>query len=309
MNNEVFLGGELFNPIRSYSKSISGHLLTGDQPLRYIFIDEAGTHLKSKMTLVLGVIADADLHIMDAERLALEAYDGIPKELKEDFVFHAYELFGDKKYQVDLWSMADRLQLLELIMRIPRRLGMGICFGTVVRGNIDWGDELLSRVKNSAPYMDHAAALGYCLGAADRAIRDRGRAREVATVIAENLPNGGLMNTFKKIPINLRNGFMFSPPDSGLSKEEQELGYRTQTGDMIRVRRIRNSIHFVEKDEDPLVQVADACAFGLRRYLIENDKFGHQFAEAIFGEDYQSTVEKFIGIGGAWAILNIPISQ
>ena len=50
--------------------------------------------------------------------------------------------------------------------------------------------------------MDHAAALGYCLGAADRTIRDHGRSREVATVVAEALPNGGLMNTFKKIPTN-----------------------------------------------------------------------------------------------------------
>ena len=101
---------------------------------------------------------------------------------------------------------------------------------------------------------------------------------------------------------------MFSPPNSGLSGEERELGYRLQTGDVIRVRRIRNSIHFVEKDDDPLVQIADASAFGLKRYLIENDKFGHQFAEAIFGEDYKSAAEKFVSAGGAWAILNLPIN-
>jgi len=296
---------ELFDPIGSRSMSISGHVLTGDQPMRYIFVDEAGTHTKSEMTLVAGVLADADIHVMDAERLALEAYDGIPVELKEDFVFHAYEIYGKQKYK-ELWSMSDRLHLLKLVMSIPRRLGMGISFATVLRGSIDWGEDLLKQSKLTSVEMDHAMALGQCLGAADRAIRDYGRPREVATVVAEELPNGLIMKKFKQIPLNLRKGFMFSPPTSPLTQEEKDLGYRTQAGDIIRVRRIRNSVHFVAKDEDPLVQIADACAFGIRRYLNKNDEHGHQFARAIFGDQYEKAAKRFVNGAGVFGILQLP---
>jgi hypothetical protein len=49
-----------------------------------------------------------------------------------------------------------------------------------------------------------------------------------------------------------------------------------------RVSRIRMPIHFVEKHEEPLIQIADACAFGFRRFLSEQDH-GGDFAQAIIG--------------------------
>ena len=67
------------------------------------------------------------------------------------------------------------------------------------------------------------------------------------------------------------------------------------SGDM-RVTRIRNSVHFVEKGEDPLVQVADACAYGFRRYFAK-EKFGLEFVQAILGDE--KMLRNFAPPGGA----------
>ncbi|GEM_PF-4149362 len=60
---------------------------------------------------------------------------------------------------------------------------------------------------------------------------------------------------------------------------DNEAGFITQSGD-IRITRIRNSVHFVDKAEDPLVQVADACAYGFRRFFAK-EKFGVEFVRSI----------------------------
>jgi hypothetical protein len=75
--------------------------------------------------------------------------------------------------------------------------------------------------------------------------------------------------------------------------EEQSLGYVKQESEM-RVSRIRKSILFVEKNEDPLTQLADAVAFGLKRYHSELD-FGADFAAAIFGPTPPPPLADFTG--------------
>lgn len=59
------------------------------------------------------------------------------------------------------------------------------------------------------------------------------------------------------------------------------MGYQNQSSDN-RVTIIRASMHFVQKAEEPIVQIADACAYGLRRYF-SGEKFDPEFAQAIFG--------------------------
>jgi hypothetical protein len=51
----------------------------------------------------------------------------------------------------------------------------------------------------------------------------------------------------------------------------------------LRATRIRNTIHWVDKQDDPMVQIADACAYGLRRYFARQS-FGEDFSTAIVGD-------------------------
>jgi hypothetical protein len=262
------------------SQALFGGLLWGDQPVRYIFMDEAGISAKETVTVVVGIIAHADEHVMSAEALALETLNGVPQALRDGFKFSAKNVFGDEAHQEAGWSLTDRLDLLTGMMSIPRRIRMAVAFGLSWRGASELSEDNLKNMR--AEQWDHFTAFTVCVARADRGIRRHAGPREVATIVAEDVPE--MKNMLKSVPHILRKkGTVLSDRLLRLTETDIAAGYLTQSGDM-RVERIRNSVHFVEKNEDPLVQVADACAYGLRRYF-EGQKFGLEFARAIVGDE------------------------
>lgn len=254
-------------------------LAMGALPVRYVFVDEAGTSAKEPVTVVVGIIANADKHVMSAEALALETLGGVPQSLKDGFVFHATQVFGDRKYQAD-WAMTDRLRLLKDMMSIPRRIGMALTVSAVWRGAVD-NTEHEKLLGLSAAQFDHFSAFNLCLCVADRNIRRHAAPNEVATVVAEDVPE---MRRFLKVvpQMSREMGTYMEPRFFRKTSKDEAAGYNTQSGDL-RITRIRNSVHFVQKPDDPLVQVADACAYGFRRYLA-GEKFGNDFVDAILGD-------------------------
>ncbi|MEH6772321.1 MAG: DUF3800 domain-containing protein [Cereibacter changlensis] len=259
--------------------------------MRYIFMDEAGTSANEPVTIVVGLIANADEHVMAAEALAIEALGSVPPNYKDGFVFHATSVFGSRKYQ-ELWSMTDRLRLLGAMMSIPRRVGIAICVGVRWRSSANSG-ETVNKFGLSPSQQDHVTTFNQCIGVCDRNIRRHAGPREVATVVAEDVPE---MRKFLKFaPRILREAPYHMPPEHlRETVGDREAGYCLQSGEF-RVTRIRNSVHFVEKSEDPLIQVADACAYGFRRYFAQ-EKFGTEFARSIVGDE--RVLRNFASPGG-----------
>ncbi|MGI3902469.1 MAG: DUF3800 domain-containing protein [Janthinobacterium lividum] len=273
------------------SQAIFGGLLWGDQPVRYVFMDEAGTSALEPVTVVVGLIASADEHVLAAEALALEAIGSVPPAHQDGFVYHATEVFGGKKYR-DSWSMADRLRLLELMMSVPRKIGMAICVSAQWRNAVDHSQQAAS-LNLSGSQFEHLMAFSKCVAVCDRNIRRHAEPREVATIVAEDIPEmrrflQSSIKTLRDKPIYL------SPEDLRETIRDKEAGYSLQSGEF-RVSRIRNSIHFVGKSEDPLIQVADACAYGFRRFFA-GEKFGADFVRSIVGDE--NVLRNFASPGG-----------
>src|ERR1700730_11551298 len=61
------------------------------------------------------------------------------------------------------------------------------------------------------------------------------------------------------------------------------------------------SLHFESKQDGPLLQIADACAFGIRRFFAKQD-FGTEFVRAIFGSDFPN-VDDWDGPGTGQAFM------
>lgn len=274
------------------SEAIFGGLLRGDKPLRYIFVDEAGTSAREPVTVVVGIIANADEHVMSAEAMAYEAMGAVPPEFRDE-PFHAMQVYGDKKYQDANWSLTDRLELLHAMMRIPRQIGMAVCLAVHWRGAVDFSQNL-GRLGLTPAQSDHFAAFQLCLAVADRNIRKHAKPREVATVVAEDVPE--MRKHLRAIPQLLRKNPYILPQEMlRRTVGDEEAGYIKQGGD-IRITRIRSSVHFVDKEDDPLVQVADACAYGFRRYFA-GENFGVEFVRSIVG--HESVLRNFASPGGA----------
>ncbi len=246
--------------------------------MRFVFMDEAGTSAGEPVTIVVGLVVNADVHFMRAEAAVKETLLAVPEPLREKFNFHATEVWASQKYR-DIWSMPDRLSILHKMMSLPLRLDIAIAMGMVRRTApvITTATSHLSKTQ-----QDHLMAFIFCVSQADKYIRDYAALDEVGTIVAEDIPE--MRKILKKVPKFLRDNPSTIPPNMLIpTAGEREIGYLTQPGDMF-VSRIRDSIHFVEKGVEPILQLADACAYGLRRYF-SDQKFGVEFVKSIVGHE------------------------
>lgn len=257
--------------------------------MRYIFIDEAGTAANEPVTAVVAVIVDADKKLSSAEKLVEEILRGVPGNHKQKFVFHATEIFNSRKYQ-DEWSMTDRLNLLYSMMSVPRKIRLPITLSLVWRSAEDFEKIEATLNEINKAQFQHIMAFSNCVAVTDRNIRKHGRPEEVATIICEDIPE--LRRFLKAVPVSLKCSPEYIPPKMlRKTQSDNEAGFIRQSGDM-RVERIRNTVYFAEKAEDPLVQVADAIAFGFRRYFA-NQSFGEEFVQHILGENAERILRDF----------------
>jgi len=245
--------------------------------MRFIFIDEAGTAENEPATIVVGLVVDADAQLLRAQAAVNEVLGAVPQKFREGFVFHAAAIWGSPKYR-EGWGMTDRLALLKAMMRLPRRLGLTISYALVRRSLCPTPESK----KITKAQFHHFMAFAFCLARADKYIREHGRLEEVGTIVAEDVPE---MRKFLRIaPTVFREHPLIMSPDGIWPTEaEKRQGHITQESEF-RVSRIRPNIHFVEKGDDPILQVADACAFGFRRYFSEQ-RFGKDFIVAILGRE------------------------
>lgn len=107
----------------------------------------------------------------------------------------------------------------------------------------------------------HLVAFSLCVAHADRFVVERGRPNEVATLVAENIPERerllrGAFRLLKKQPLSLT-------MEHGSSAVAPEPATVTNFS----ISRIRDVPHFVAKQESPFLWIADACAFSYTRYL------------------------------------------
>jgi hypothetical protein len=173
--------------------------------VRYIYIDEAGTSANEPVTIVLGIIVDADAHWKIGEGRLAQLIETVPESLRPNFVSHATAIWGSPKYR-ECWTREDRLKFLHAMMGIPRSIGLPIAFGMVRRSL-----PVRTDIGNLSPaQIHHVWAFLYCVARADQYLRDYGQSNEVATVVAENVPE--MQRFLKGIPKHLaENPVSFSP--------------------------------------------------------------------------------------------------
>jgi hypothetical protein len=88
-----------------------GGPLEDDLPVRYVFIDEAGTAPKEPVRVVAGVIVHADKHCMQADEAVRQIQELIPAHIQEKLpVFHAKQIWGDERLR-DNWPFEERKHL------------------------------------------------------------------------------------------------------------------------------------------------------------------------------------------------------
>lgn len=226
-------------------------------------MDEAGTSKLEPVTVVVGVIIHADRDWMRAQRLVTALYDKyVPAELRPNFVFHAKDVLNGYRNHKN-WTVSDRVSFIGAMAAVPQTLRAAISMAIYRR---DFNYPLVSGARMNSWDLEHLLAFRRCLCRADKYVRDWAKLDEVATVVAEDVPEK--RKFFKK---TLRLQLPNRPFDEKLvvqtvAEKKAVKIFQTSAGP---IERIIDTVHFVDKADAPLIPIADACAFSFRRYFAQ----------------------------------------
>lgn len=250
--------------------------------MRLFYIDEAGTgKILDEPILVLAAVAlnpDQDWRELQRHIKAIRRKH-LPSEDRENFIFHAKDIFHGTGYFRDKdrrqWPREKRLSILADLIDIPRRFGLPVLPVTVDR--IATGKMLQARHQARARGLDkafnegrrkhfsrdfgaplaplsdrviairtHIAAWARCAGQIDEWMK-RHASNEVAMLVAEN-------------PGKVQR-YLLKALHAGYADDETYESWAFTT------HQIVDTVTFAEKHESILLQIADACAFVIRRHL------------------------------------------
>ena len=264
-----------------------GGPLRGDLPVRYIFIDEAGISAREPVSVVAGIIVHADKQCAPAEEAIESVLDLIPAHKRAQCqAFSAKKIWGDEKLREN-WPLDERMNLLKEMMSIPRKLKLTVAFGACLR-TTQLPENILKDRGITLVQAHHGIAFQECVARADSWINQYARYNEVATVIAEDVPES--KNLLKRLAKHLLTTPRANSPNPVRLVHPAIPGSNVKQFRPRKVSRIRLPIHFVEKQEEALLLIADACAFGFRRFLSKQNR-GQEFADAILGN--AGSVERY----------------
>jgi hypothetical protein len=276
-------------------RSISGVELQGDNLVRLIYADESGISIHEKITVVAGVIIDADKQWISVKR-AIDALinEYVPEEHRRDFVFHAKDLFsGAKIFDRNKYPIERAHEALKKLLSVPGQMRLPIVYGFTRKYHPSSASTKEQRRAEAATYHSHTFAL--CVLAAERYMRGYADPSEIATVIAEN--NTDTRNVIKAMHVLLQG----RDRSSGLSPQIYA-SLQEHSADCLPVTRIIDTVHLASKDEAILLQLADACAL-IIRYALERKAHAEPFFDAL---SWGSHIYAGDDIGPAGTVVLLP---
>ena len=256
-------------------RAFGGLPLEGSAPVRYIYVNEAGTSAKEPVTVVVGVIIDADRHWMAMASQINELFDQyVPAHLRSGFIFHATDVLSGRD---ERWTKAARIKLVKKMARIPYNSQCGLAFAVVYRA-ADIPSPLPTMSKEDWHYT---SAFALCALQADQYMKAIASPKEVANLTAEDNPRmrKHLSHAHQTMQQNgLRAQLAYTLVDQFGPRPEKEVIDAAS----LRITRIMDSAKFDSKTGAPILQVADACAFSIRRRLAKQ-RYGSELVRAMCG--------------------------
>jgi hypothetical protein len=233
--------------------------------VRLIYVDEAGiSNLTQEPFLVVaGVVVDADRQFKLVEAHLDELVDKhISKESHDGFAFHAMEIFhGTRRFDRNIWPFEKRLEILDDLAAIPRKFDLPVCYG--ITNRVILPKNLPDASPTHLAGVAHANALFKCALQAELILRATAE-KEVGMLIAEDRDQ---VRKMLKSSYALLRGRVTDEYKAAVDFDSVRVG---AFGKLIPLERIVETIHFAQKSESSLLQVADLCAFAIKRDLMKS---------------------------------------
>jgi hypothetical protein len=188
---------------------------------------------------LLQAIIDEQLLAAVSEHLASIVERYIPEADREGFVFHAMDIFSGRKYfsNANGWDLGTRIGLLKDLLAVPKFFELPVVLG------------YCSYVGTNIPVWKHIFAYFSAMSQVENYMLKFTLDNDQATLVAEDCPS--------------RRRFIRNTHDSFLGNQAEEL----RAHGMVAMTRINGTVSFANKAQQALLQIADAIAFSMRRYL------------------------------------------
>jgi hypothetical protein len=260
--------------------SFGGVPLKGDRLVRLTFLDEAGISnpTQEPIVVIAGIVVHGDVQYKPLRaRIQKVVEDWIPPQDRDGFIFHATDLFsGGGYFSRNLWPLCIRWQILEELCSIPYEFDLPIVFGFQNRWAVPRTFEGKAVKDNIHTAAMQLIAFTHCLIGIERWMRAETDPSENVMLIAEDKPE--VKSAFKEIHRVAQN------PD----KIKQSIPAKLAESEELPVTRIVDDIYFTDKQGSVPLQIADVCAFVIKRHLMKRDYiyrfYGHLRPQLIWKE-------------------------
>jgi hypothetical protein len=237
--------------------AFGGGLLAGEKLVRFAYLDEAGISNPSQepFAVVAGVIINADAQWREVEqRLKKIADKYAPQDKRNGFVFHAKDIFhGDRIFARNLCpDKEQRWAILDELCKLPHEFSL-----PVVAGFVDRRERRIDVSNADAAILDQTKAGIIATLAVERYMRDVVSQDEVASIVYEN------NDQCRRLVRGMHN-LLREPTQEMLNADEQG----AEWANVIPLQKVVDTAHFADKTDCSILQLADVCAFAIKRKLM-----------------------------------------
>jgi Protein of unknown function (DUF3800) len=249
--------------VRPLVRSLSGAPINlWNRRVRLVYLDESGTSNPEQepVLVVAGVIVNADQDWLGLDNhLKSIMRKRLPEDLRYTGIFHAKDIWhGEKKFYRNKWPLNKRMEIISDLAAIPAKFHLPVIYGAMDRKA---SAALLSKKGKSAAdasinTLIHSLAFMGAAASLDTWMANNAK-NEVAMMVAEDA--GKVKQAVRMFQIGYR--------QDGVDDYYHELAIRGFPKNVFKTRQIVDTVHFASKLESPLLQIADTCAFLIKRRL------------------------------------------
>jgi|GEM_PF-1574804 len=254
--------------------SLSGVELNGNKLVKLFYLDESGISKHEAVLVVAGVAINADDQWMEVEQYIDQLISQhVPQENRDGFSFHATDLFhgSGEVFDRNKYPLDQSHRILKKILEIPSRFRLPVVFGYLRKRQVP--PSATKRFRRAENSKNHAMVYALCALAAERFMKDRTPFGEITMLVAEN-------NTETQRFVKEMHGVLKGQNAHAMSMHGMFESLSDQYVGLLPITKIKDTVHFVEKKDAVLLQIADACAL-IIRYAIEEKQGGQPFVNAL----------------------------
>jgi hypothetical protein len=225
------------------------------------YLDEAGIgSVDHEPVVVAGVIIHAAAQWKTAERRLKEIADKYILDAdRKDFVaFHAKDIWHESpKFPRDRYNGETRENILQELCSLIGDLDLTVVFGALEKKDLSDSEPYKNLNRHDLAIMLQAMASTMCTLAIETYMRTHHAVDELVMIVYENNDNA------KALVRALHN--LLRGPQDPLAGSIQEAAEWAQVTPL---KRVIDTAHFANKEDASILQLADLCAFILRRRIM-----------------------------------------